>query len=372
MNSQYYTVESNAGNWYYFYIDRFNSDLYYIKSTDKGKTWGSGVLVTGSITGRSFAVWYDRWSGISADLIHVAVSENGSQKIMYRTVNTASADALGTQRTPIDTAGTITTGSNIAMTITPNGYIFISAKWSTTGVSVTKKSEDAGVNWTTANRFFEAEGDYGILFPGFAADANDLIGIYWDISAAEISKKIYDWSAGTWSEVSIASSLGSISYGGYYTPIAAYCDRTNNYIAIAYWTAATAVGGDLKFWHITESSNTSKTDVATDYITSTSYPVSPNVGITYNSSTSTYYIFFGGDATTEPGLVKTYYRTSSDAGTTWSSNTLAYPYKMAVQGYASLYASTYAYPTPLITNQNTIISLAVPTTIKKINGVSPW
>ena len=72
--SQNYIVEANNGSLYVFYNNWANYDFYYVKSTDRGKTWNSPVLLKAT-TGTCIAVWYDRWtdpSGALGDLIHLA------------------------------------------------------------------------------------------------------------------------------------------------------------------------------------------------------------------------------------------------------------------------------------------------------------
>ena len=100
-----------ASTFYIFFIDSA-ADLFYSKSTDGGFTWSNPVTVfTGSIV--AFSIFYDRWSGIAADLVHMAYTESGNNDILYRSLDIAT-DTLGTQTTVF--AGT-SSAANGALTI---------------------------------------------------------------------------------------------------------------------------------------------------------------------------------------------------------------------------------------------------------------
>src|SRR3972149_8003491 len=92
-----YLVTTPSGILYCIYVDGLN-DVAFKKSSDNGLSWSvQTTIFTGSAT--ALSIWYDRWSGIAAGLIHCAYTESGSDDTLYRTINTESADALSTQTT---------------------------------------------------------------------------------------------------------------------------------------------------------------------------------------------------------------------------------------------------------------------------------
>src|SRR3972149_1845211 len=92
-----YLVQTSAGVLYLVYVDD-TSDVSFKKSTDGGLSWTAPTeIFAGTVT--ALSVWYDRWSNISAGLIHLAYTESGADDTLYRTINTESSDALSTQTT---------------------------------------------------------------------------------------------------------------------------------------------------------------------------------------------------------------------------------------------------------------------------------
>ena len=75
-------VTTPTGVLYSFYIGVGN-DPYYCKSTDNGRTWGTSVQID-ACNCVNMAIWYDRWSGIDADLIHVVYTDSGVDDVFYR------------------------------------------------------------------------------------------------------------------------------------------------------------------------------------------------------------------------------------------------------------------------------------------------
>ena len=116
-----YLVQTPSGVLYAFYIET-NADVLYRKSTDGGVTWLAPVLVfTGTTT--ALSVWYDRWSEISAGLIHLAYSESITDDTLYRTVDTESADALSTQ-TVIFAGASTAAGGHLSITRAVGGNVY--------------------------------------------------------------------------------------------------------------------------------------------------------------------------------------------------------------------------------------------------------
>jgi hypothetical protein len=126
-----YVVRTAAGDLYIVYIDAATSDVMFKKSTDGGFTWSTPTTIfTGAAT--QLSIWYDRWSNISAGLIHCAYTESGGDDTLYRTIDTENSDTLSTQRTiflGMSTAGssmlsiTRARGGNVYCNVTIDGGV---------------------------------------------------------------------------------------------------------------------------------------------------------------------------------------------------------------------------------------------------------
>jgi len=316
-----YTVEANNGDLYCIYIDSA-IDVVYRKSTDGGVTWGSAVTVfAGSAT--QIAVWFDRWSGIAAGLIHCAYSESATDDVFYRTINTESSDALSTQTTIIALAST-STGGALSITRARGGNVFCMVCIDAGLESTTKKLLNANVPngaWEAAlTAGTEAvTTDQWILLPGWAADDQDIMCFFWDASADEISRKLYDDSANTWSETSIATTMVDVAATVTYPHFAATVDITNSRNLLVAWSAVDLANADLRCWHVTESTITEVTNVV---LNSTDDQGGCAIGI--DTATQDWYVYYGGasdGAETWSSAVQIYRKISTDDGATWGSET---------------------------------------------------
>ncbi|MCR4332733.1 MAG: hypothetical protein NUV34_08545, partial [Sulfuricaulis sp.] len=95
-----------------FYVVYVNSavDVAFIKSTDGGVTWAAPVTVfTGTAT--ALSIWFDRWSNISAGLIHCAYTESVGSDTLYRSIDTENTDTLSAQTTIFAGASTLAGGA---------------------------------------------------------------------------------------------------------------------------------------------------------------------------------------------------------------------------------------------------------------------
>src|SRR3972149_4707997 len=114
-----YSVETSAGVLYQVYVDG-NSDVVFSKSLDSGKTWAAPVTVfTGTAT--QLSVWFGPWSGLANGLIYCAYTESNTDDVLFRTINTNSADALGTQTTIFAGASASTTSGCLTITASRGG-----------------------------------------------------------------------------------------------------------------------------------------------------------------------------------------------------------------------------------------------------------
>lgn len=317
-----YIVQTPAGVLYIFYADT-GSDLAYKKSVDGGLTWAAPVIIfAGTIT--QFSVWYDRWSGINADLIHLAYTESGGSDTLYRTVNAASSDALSTQTTIFAGTSAVTTGSAISICRARGGNVYCRVTIDAGAEGGFFRLPNANVPngaWDAARTINEALAtlDMFILVPGFAADNQDMMMIFWDASANQISRQIYDDSANTWAESIFSGTFTEISPATAFPNFAAAVDLTNSQIVVVAWNGIDTANADLTCWTVTESAITAKTDVVTN-----STDDQGLAGITIDLQSGMWKVCYAGISSggeTWPSALNLYCKCSMDDGSTWGPET---------------------------------------------------
>lgn len=298
------------------------------KSTDGGLTWSfpTQVISVGISGLANLSVWYDRWSGISAGLIHIAATENVNDDTLYRTIDTESSDALSTQTT-IFAGGSTASGGRLSIARARGGNVYCYTCIDAGAEGGFFRLPNANVPngaWDAARNSPEALAtqDQAILVPGFAADNQDMMCIFWDASDDEISRYVYDDSANSWAETSIATSMvDAAASSGTFPHFAATVDLANSQIIMAAWSAVDTVNADLRCWTITESA-----------ITETSANVVLNstddqhlCAIALDTVTGYWYVFYGGksDGSETVGTaINLYCKVSKDSGATWGAESL--------------------------------------------------
>jgi len=317
-----YLVQTPAGVLYVVYVDQ-QADLTFRKSTDGGRTFSTPVnIFVGSIT--NLSVWYDRWSNIAAGLIHIAYTESGADDTLYRTIDTESADALSTQTTIF--AGASTSGAgmlSIARAVGGNVYCRTTIDGGTEGgfFRLPNANVPNGA-WDAARTIDEALGttDQMILLPDYdAADMQDMLAIFWDASANEISRKLYDDSANAWAETSIATSMLDGLAAVAFPHFAVAMDIANTRHILVAWSAIDALDADLRCWTIDSGAITEVTNVVLNSTDNQGL-----CGICLDLITGRWTVYYAGKSDgseTFYGLVNVYSKTSTDQGTTWGPET---------------------------------------------------
>lgn len=318
-----YIVQASNGSLYMVYSDNGN-DVAFSKSTDGGLTWTDGTIVfTGSVV--YISVWYDRWSGIAADLIHIAYTESGGGDTLYRTIDTASSDALSTQTTIF--AGTSTAaGGHLSITRARGGNVYCKTVIDAGAEGGFFRLPNANVPngaWDAARTVDEAIAtqDQMILVPGFAADNQDIMAIFWDASADEISRKIYDDSANSWAETSIAASMVDRVATTCWPNFDAAVDLTNSRIIMVAWSNTDVANADLRCWTVTESAIT---ETSTNVVLN-STDDQAMCGITLDTrDTAHWMVVYAGKSDgseTFATALNLYYKETKDSGATWGPET---------------------------------------------------
>lgn len=312
-----YLIQANNGLLYCVFIHT-DLDVYFRFSSNGGLTWGNPVAIfVGSAT--HLSVWYDRWSGLTSDLIHVAYTESVTDDTLYRTINTASSDALSTQ-TVIFAGSTTATGGHLSITRARGGNVYcktvIDAGAEGGFYRLLNANVPAGA-WDAARTVDEAIAttDQMILVPGFAADNQDIMAIFWDASADEISRKIYDDSANTWSETSISTGMVDQVATTNFPHFAAAVDLANSQIILIAWNGVDLLNADLRCWTITEGAITAKTDVVLN-----SADDQGLAALALDTVTGNWWAFYCGKSDgseTYSTSIQVYCKVSTDSGATW-------------------------------------------------------
>ena len=317
-----YIVQTPAGVIYSLFVAVMDNSLCWAKSTDGGFTWTDMIAVkSGVATSGSFSLWYDKWTpGNTGTLIHVAIFEQTTDDVIYRSLDTAN-DALGTEVVIFAGASTGAVGNTCISITRAIGGNLCCAFDIDGGTEVGfYKSTDAGANWSAMTDVNEsASTDYYLLAPGFAVDTQDIICIFWDRSASEISRKLYDDSGNSWAESSIAASMTAVANTTAAPQFSLTVDDANNKILLIAWSAADAANADLRFWTIDESAITEGTAVVSNGTDDQGV-----CALALATDTATLYAYYVGksDGTeTFATSVNIYYKTSGDGGATWGAET---------------------------------------------------
>jgi len=313
-----YLVETPGGVLYSIYMDQ-GSDVAFKKSSDGGLSWSDSVVVSSNIGAQAVSVWYDRWSGINGDLIHCAYNDTTADDVFYRSINTASSDALSSETVIFAGASSVIGSGYLTICRARGGNLYCIYDIDGGTERGFARSTDVGANWGARADPTEAGTDLAILMPGWAADNQDMMAFYWDVSANEISRKLYDDSANSWGETSIAGSMTSLAQSTGYPNFAGTVDSTNSRNLLVAWSAADTSNADLRCWHVTESAITEVTNVV---LNSTDDQGLCAIGI--DTNTEDWYVFYGGKSDgseTFPTAMNIYYKVSTDDGATWGSET---------------------------------------------------
>ena len=260
-------TDNNIG--YVVLKDSFN-DMAYRKTADGGATWGDDVDIEGGGNGnvRAFDIWFDKWTpGDSGTLIHIWWHDAVTNDIEYRTLDT-SDDSLGTLRLVFDGA-TFNTGQDrdnrlLSGAKAVGGNLYVQFWGDVDGERGFYRSVDAGVNWTSRTDGADGnEPDEVLCLPDDdSADNEDIVMIYWDRSADELSIKKYDDSGNSWGETSISTGMVD-SVGS--KQMSAVVRHSDGHIIVAAWSDIDVGDGtaDLRVWDIALATPTvtSKADV---------------------------------------------------------------------------------------------------------------
>lgn len=313
-------VQLPGGTLYAVYIDSL-SDVVFRKSTDGGLTWTAPTVIFAG-TATAVAVWYEKWSGNAGGLIHVCYAESATDDVLYRNIDTTSSDALSTQTSVF--AGTSTAGGG-ALAICEadaDGYIGVMFNIDAGAEDGFARSTDNGATWASRSDMSEAATqDQYIMAPQWGSgDAQDMMLIFWDASADELSRKNYDESANSNAETSIATSMVDQVATTAFPHFSLACDHVNSRNVLVAWSAVDGANADLRCWTITSSAITEVTNVVQNGTDDQGC-----AAIAIDDATGYWHVFYVGKSDgseTFPTAVNIYSKVSKDAGSTWGPETV--------------------------------------------------
>ena len=298
-------------------------DIKYRKTSDGGATWGDAQNIrTGSVF--TFDCWADwQTSGDTGTKIHIVYMDGDTDDVRYCYLNT-STDTVGgddlIEHCPGDNGDILFSSSrceqSISITKTRGGKIAVAYHYYdflNAGYTKFLMSAD-GDTWIGKNYPYEDVNynDYLLLFPANLADADDLWALFWDTSASEISLKTFDYSADSWSEASIASSM---AYSSKYLQMDGAVRFSDGHLIVAAWSQYDNAASDLKVWDITDASTiTAKTNIITDEAESFL------ASVFINQNTNDIYVTYVSGLAAQSS-VQVFYQKSTDGGANWGGET---------------------------------------------------
>jgi hypothetical protein len=329
-------VSADVG--YCFFIDG-DADFFYIKTTDGGASWSGAVEIDTDITTTVdwFDVWYDRWTpgDTTGTKIHIVWVDQGDDDPQYVSLDTSN-DTLGTQVTVF--TGTSTAagiGVHASITKAVGGNLYVSGQIDAGAERFFSRSVDGGATFGARAVAVEAVGDWSMLFPGNAADNQDIWAVYFDADANALTLKAYDNSADSWSESATIMGVVELSTDltGQY-PFSASIRHSDGHLVIAALTGR-GISEDHRVFDVNGTGSiTALTNIATD----SEDHYYPSVFI--HQATNDLYVAYNGKrdgSETLDTATKVYYTKSTDDGTTWSSGDTAY-----MEGAAAVVLQTWA------------------------------
>lgn len=301
----------------YFFFQRNDKALVYKKTTDGGATWGAEVVVRAAPATalNNFAIWFDRWTpGDSGALIHIVWIENGAQDgTFYRNLDT-STDTLSTA---VLVVGYINTDGSVAYTETQvhvtkarGGNLYCGFVLTSSGIRGFRRSVNGGTSWVARADVLDATAvDNFLLLPGNEADTQDIWCVYWGLSVDEITLKVYDDSANSWSETLISG--GMVDSSSHFGMAASVRQSDNHMILVAH--SDLIASHDLKVWDINGTASiVAKTNVFT--ATANRFFVT----LTIDQNTDDLYVGYAGVWTDPMNIL---YKISTDGGAAWGTET---------------------------------------------------
>lgn len=317
----------------YHFFFATDASFCYRKTYDGGVTWPTLVTISAATTHRAASAWYDKWTpGGTGLLIHLWAVDTTSDDVLYRTVDTANLDAVGTTRTVFVGATAATARSNMAMGVkTVNGFLYCAFSDDAVGTERGfRRSTDGGVTWSTdlSTTFVEAVGDECLLFPAAnTGDGGDCLALYHDADVDELTMKLWDSDGASATESAVILTLAeSVTDLTGQWGFDASIRHSDGKIICAAVSERDTVTADHRTFELnctapSTFTSTEKAAITTD-IDDHYHPA-----VFIDQLTNHIYVAFNGlrDGLEVLGTTtKVYYTSSTDGGATWSAGSTAY------------------------------------------------
>ena len=318
---------------YWFQIGT-NTDLFYCKTTDGGKTWGAEVSIKAD-TLVGFDVWYDQWTpGDTGRNIHIWMFYSTTDEVKYNRLNTVN-DALAGETMVLDIASAVAgRGTFISGTKTRGGNLYCAFDVDAGAEKGLYRSTDNGATWGSRTDPIDASLDQCKLFPANAADSQDMWMLFHDATNNVISVKTHDDSANTNSESSTLAMTeeGTDTVGQY--GFDGSIRHSDGHLIFAYMDAYDAAGAsDFKVYDFDGTNLTALTDIATN-VDSIYYP---SVFLNQDQPDWIYVAYLGVTAGTSTltTSMPVLYALSKDRGVSWTKDIA---YSTSTTDYAHCWA----------------------------------
>lgn len=246
-------------------------DVNFVRTTNGGVGWTTTTIRAGDAS-RLVAYFDQETPNDTGNLVHVGWLDETDDNAYYQTVDVSDA-SLGTLRT-VDSTITVdadVAANRVALTKTRSGNLIYA--FSTQTEIECYRSTDAGANWTDIADVYEGatQEDFVLLYPANTGFDDDACAIFGDRSAQTLSVKMWDDSAGTWTETSITGSIvqgsASMQYDG-------AIRHSDSHLLLASHVQIDTTTDDILTWDLTVDSIASPTVTAkTNVVTNVSVVV---------------------------------------------------------------------------------------------------
>lgn len=289
-------------------------DLSLARTTDGGATWTPTEIKAGSVT--QVACWFDQETpGDTGILVHIVWTEDVLNEVLYQTIDISDGSS-GTERT-VDNTVTVPTSfleTRLGITKTVNGNLLIAL--STQTEIEFYRSVDSGANWTDRADVFELAGetDWVLLFPA-NVDDGDACAIFWDDTVNDITVKMYDDSANTWSGETLVDSAAILQIE--HSHMDAVVRHSDSHILLVYHSNPNTTVDNFRSVELTVDSIASPTVTAKTNLF-TNIGISGFAGIFINQQNDDVYVVWlrGGNW---DGIMDVFYKKSTDGMGAWES-----------------------------------------------------
>ncbi len=322
------TLETHgaSGLWGPFWTDDQNGAIVFIntnrditarRTTNGGTSWGAqavGETLTSQI---SLSCWFDRQTpnDTTGTKIHCCYGDDGSNSIRYAAYD-ISTDTWSTP-VQVDTPGTIDSANSAYSFVVKSrdGQIVIGQVLSTVS-SGAYKAASPYTSWSaTANPFESNAVDQVWGVCGNTSDPKDIGIFFWDVSANQISIKMYDDSANTWTETLITGT--GFTESAAFKQMGTTMRLSDGHAIMAAWNAFDVSTADMDVFDV------NPTTIATVSFSTLTQPItnqdnSAMVQPFINQQNNHIYVIYG-EGTNPTSDLHIKWKRSTDNGSSWEA-----------------------------------------------------